>query len=265
MDGKKGKIILVVFLILVILSLTLAGAGFYLLQNEKQINLSLQAQLEDVREKYKAAEAKFVESRKIISSMDEKLAEATSRIDRLNKEVQREKGARLENQSALAQVKLELDKQKGLREALEAKLRKARVELKGQKVQLDNLGKAKDKESKIVVASGDIELGEIIVTPESAKNKQVRKSSRSSTKAEPEISGPEGNVMVVNKEYDFAVIDLGSKDGVKPGDKFAVFRKNKFQGNLIVEKIDDSMSAASFESALLKKRIRKGDKALRCE
>ncbi|MFC1805339.1 hypothetical protein ACFLZ3_05930 [Candidatus Omnitrophota bacterium] len=265
MDGKKGKIILVLFLILVILSLTLAGAGFYLLQNEKQLNLSLQSQLKDVREKYKAAEAKFIESRKIISQMDEKLAESASRIERLNREVQQEKGARLDDQSALRQAQLELDKQRGLRNDLEGQLRKSREELKGLKLQLAGLEKAEDKESKIMVASGDIELGEIIVKPESAKNKEVRKSSGSSTKAEPGISVPVGNVMVVSKEYDFAVIDLGSKDGVKPGDRFAVFRNDKFQGNLIVEKIHDLMSAVTFESARIKKVIREGDKVFRCE
>jgi hypothetical protein len=69
-------------------------------------------------------------------------------------------------------------------------------------------------------------------------------------------------VLVVNKDYNFAVINLGSKDGVALGNEFAVYRNNKFIGDMKVEKVHDAMSAAGFSSGDMKDKVSEGDKVV---
>ena len=68
----------------------------------------------------------------------------------------------------------------------------------------------------------------------------------------------EGKVTVINKEYNFAVINLGQKDGINTGDQFTVSRDGKVIGEIKVEKVHDSMSAAGF-AAELKDLIKEND------
>jgi myosin heavy subunit len=70
----------------------------------------------------------------------------------------------------------------------------------------------------------------------------------------------EGKILVLNKEYDFAVINLGSKDGVASGDVYTVRHNNAIVGDIKVEKVHESMSAAGFVTAGLKDKISEGDK-----
>ena len=72
----------------------------------------------------------------------------------------------------------------------------------------------------------------------------------------------EGKVLVVNKEYNFAVISLGSKDGVAVGNTFLVYHDNKSIGEIKVEKLHDSMAAAGFVSQDVKDKIGEGDRVV---
>jgi len=62
--------------------------------------------------------------------------------------------------------------------------------------------------------------------------------------------GIEGKVLVVNKEFNFAVINLGSKDKIKVGDEFAVTHAGNYIGDIKVEKVHEGMAAAGFAVAL---------------
>ena len=66
----------------------------------------------------------------------------------------------------------------------------------------------------------------------------------------------------MNKEYNFAVINLGSKDGVNVNDIFSIYHDNKYIGDVKVGKTHDSMSAADFVSASTKDLVSEGDRAV---
>ena len=70
----------------------------------------------------------------------------------------------------------------------------------------------------------------------------------------------EGKVLVVNREYNFIVINLGSKDGVNVGKIYSVYHNNKYVGDVKIDKVHDSMAAAGFISADVKDKISEGDK-----
>ena len=56
----------------------------------------------------------------------------------------------------------------------------------------------------------------------------------------------EGSVVLINHEYNFLIIDLGSNDGVATGDAFDVLQGGISIGRIKIEKLHESLSAASF-------------------
>ena len=66
----------------------------------------------------------------------------------------------------------------------------------------------------------------------------------------------------INKEYNFAVLSFGSRDGINVGDLFSVYHNGNYIGDLRIEKLHDSMSAANFVTPDLKDKIAEGDKVV---
>ena len=102
--------------------------------------------------------------------------------------------------------------------------------------------------------SKGVELGTVVVAPSPA----VKPGKKS---AAPQVKSLEGKIMVVNKDYNFAVLNLGSKDGVNTGDEFSVYHAGKVIGVLKVEKVHESMAAAGFPEEL-KNIISENDKVV---
>lgn len=95
---------------------------------------------------------------------------------------------------------------------------------------------------------------EVISLP---KKTEVKKDVQAS--ASKEI---EGMVLVINKEYNFVVINLGSNEGIKIDDKFSVYHAGKYVGDVKVEKVHISVSAAGFVSDDLRDKVNEGDKVI---
>jgi hypothetical protein len=276
--ADSSKIRTFLLFVVIILSLALAGGVYMLLQKEHAKNIDLQTQLEDVKTKQRAAEAKLEEQKKIISDMDTKLQDAQGKIDSISSDLQKEKTAK---QDAIAQIdglKAEVENQKQLRADIEKKLLLAQDEAKKSQTQLKELGtqkadlearlkdvqtKAKELEAK---SSSPVELGTVVVNPETgqpetaAAQEPAAEAMSAPQAAQPQ--GMEGKILVINKDYNFAVVNLGSRDGISLGSLFSVYHGDQYLGDLKVEKVHDSMSAAGFLSTEVKDKISEGDKAV---
>lgn len=278
--NRRAAIPVVLLIVLIIFAIVVAGIGFYLFQKEHTKNLALQEQMDELSTRQRITEAKFEESKKVIGELQIKLQGATSQIEGLTNELALEKTANQEAQGKLEQITADLEQQKALRTDLEQKFNQAQEDAKKMQDALKDLEQQKNKLEKKVkeleTKTEGVELGKIVVNSESAKapekDKKAKKEkvvkSKPAAQAQPEAAaaespeGPEGRVLVVNKEYNFAVINLGSKDGVQMDSIFSVFRGDKYLGDLKVEKVHDSMAAAGFVSEDLKDKIAEGDKVL---
>lgn len=274
--ADSSKIRTLLLFVIIILSLGLAGGVYMLLQKEHAKNIDLQTQLEDVKTKQRIAETRLEESKKIISDMDTKLQDAQGKIDGLNANLENEKSAKQEAIAQIDALKSELDNQKQLRADVEKKLTQAQDDLERTQGQLKELGTQRaDLEAKLkeVLAktreleakSSPVELGTVVVNPET--NQPVPETSEqygeSASQSEvPASQGLEGKVLVINKDYNFAVVNLGSRDGISLGSIFSVFHGDQYLGDLKVEKVHDSMAAAGFLSTDVKEKITEGDKAI---
>ncbi len=258
----KIKSSLIVFIILIMVSLAFAGAGFYLLHKEKLKNSSLQEELESLRIKQNATQMQLEEYKKTISGMELKIKDAQTNIDSLNSTLEQETKSKQEALTMVAQLKSDLEQQNGLKSDLEKKVQQMQKdterlqaqlkETEKKKTELEEKIKALETQNQQTQAQGQgVELGTIVVGQEG-------KGAANTKTALP----LEGKVLVVNKEYNFAVINLGSKDGVKSGDVYSLYHGKKYIGDIKVEKIHDSMSAADFVSASIKDAVSEGDRVV---
>lgn len=292
MNRRANVPVVIILSVLILISLSLAGGGFYLLQKERAKTQDLEQKLEELSAKQRVTETKLKESERLISDLQVKLQDAKSQIGTLSNDLQQEKAGRIEAQALIEQIRADLAQQKGLRSDLEKKLSEAQNDLqktidrlKQVAVQKDGLeSKVKELESK----TKEVELGNIVVGPETAAPKpEVKKPESKKPKVKkpkvkkPEAKKPEaiqpapekkelnvmaqgleGKVLVINKDYNFAVINLGSKDGVGLGDAFSIYHNDKYVGDVKVEKVHDSMSAAGFVSEDIKDKVNEGDKVV---
>jgi septal ring factor EnvC (AmiA/AmiB activator) len=275
-DKVKSPIILLI--VLIVVSLALAGGVFYMLQKERAKNVALQEELDDVKMKQKVTEAKLEESKKTISGLELKVQEAKLQIDKLTTDLQQEKAARQQAVVEIGQLKADLEQQKTLKADLEKKLSQAQKDTDKIQTQLKDLSskktdlekKIKDLEAQAKAAQDQegVELGKVVVTPETTTGVPVQAQASSKPAGEKQaakVAGApsEGKVLVINKEYNFAVIDLGAKDGIEIGNTFSIFHNNKYVGDVKVEKVHDSMAAAGFVNPEIKDKINEGDKVVR--
>lgn len=259
---KKGSAPIIILTILVLLSLSLVGTSFYLLQKERVKNIGLAEKLEEINAKQLVTEKKLNESERIILELQSKLQEARQKIDLLNVDLEQEKTARQEAVAKIEQVRVDLEQQQKLRSDLEKKLNLAQDDVKKTQEQLKELEtqrvkletKVKDLESK----SQGVELGKIVVSQEAGAPGVAITAVPAGNMVVPAPAG-KGKVLVVNKDYNFLVFNLGSKDNINVGDVFSVYRDNKYLGDVKVEKVHEAMSAAGFVSADIKDKVIEGD------
>ncbi|MDP2831379.1 MAG: hypothetical protein Q8O02_03940 [Candidatus Omnitrophota bacterium] len=278
---RKGAILLIVLIVLVTISLALTGGLFYLYQNEHTQNLKLQEQLVELDSRQRLSVRQLDESKKIATDLELKLQETKKSMDSLAGELVAEKSAHAETSNKLEQFKEDFSKQKSLREDLEKRLNQVQDDSKQTKEQIKIMQQQKvaleEKIKDLESGAAGVELGKVVINPEvlpppniaapaqpkmaDEKNKAPEAKAAKVTKKEQPLSAKalEGNVMIVNKEFNFAVINLGSKDKVNVGDEFLVSRAGKPIGELKVEKVHEFMSAAGF-NVQLKDLIKENDK-----
>lgn len=295
--ADKAKLLLIVLIVLMVVSLGLAGVLFFSLQKEQTTRVALQEELNTVTAAKRSAELKIEEGKKTISALEIKINANNSQIESLNKELEQQK---TDNENALVEIKQlqgNLEQQKTLRSVLEEKVSTVQEDAKKLREEFRKLQSLRDVlESKIKdleKSSEYVELGKIVVTPDSpslfgaaipetieqAPNAAVseKTAADAGTKIQPagsskptaekggkvSSSGADGKVLVVNRDYNFVVINLGSKDGVNIGNEFSIYHNDKDIGVVKVEKVHDSMAAAGFGSSDIKNKISEGDRAVR--
>ena len=278
---RKGTIILPVLIVLTIISLVLATSIFYLYQKESTQNIKLQEQIAELETRQRLTASQLEQSKKIASDLTLQLQEAKNRMDSLTGELTAEKSAHAETSNKLEQFKTDLSNQKSLREDLENRLKQVQEDSKQIKEQIKIMQQQKieleEKIKNLEAGAANVELGKVVVNPELVQpannvaqaqpkiaedkiNTPETKIPKVTKQEQPLLAkGQEGKVMIVNKEFNFVVINLGSKDKVNVGDEFLVSRAGKPIGDLKVEKVHEFMSAAGF-AAELKDLIKENDK-----
>jgi len=266
----RAKVPSIILIVLVLVFLTSTAIGFYLYQQEHLKNVELEEKIEELGVKQKIAEAKYLEAQKVLSSLEEKLKESEKQISELNNALALEKKSREEASAEFEQIKADLEQRKSLMQDLEDKLKKAQENERKTQDKFAVLSSEKNdlevKLKELQDSSQGVELGKIVVAPEAVAPSKPQKEKAKQEKAVEKPVEPkalEGKILVVNKEYNFVVINLGSKEGVSLGDTFTIYKESSPVGDIKVEKLHDSMSAAGFLSEDVKNKVKEGDKVVK--
>lgn len=256
--NRKGKVTVIVLISTTVLFFALAVVSLFLYQREHSENIRLKEQIGSLNSNLRTTQDKYDASKKTATELQLKLQELKAQINSLTSDMEQEKAGRQDAEAKLEQVRADLEQQRNLRADLEGKLNLAQDEGKKIKDQIKDLEQQKsDLEVKLkeFESAKKVELGKVVVNPDQAiqdrraKAKADRNKSASAAKDKSEVArrgALEGKVLVVNKEFNFIVFNLGNKDKVSIGDKFGVYHNGVFVGDVQVEKVHESMSAAGF-------------------
>ena len=263
-DTQTGKLLVPLLGVLAALAMGVAAVAIVLqiqerdkrLARERELQLALaenddlKVRLGEAQDGRSKAEGQLAGARKELVQAKEELEQAITAQETLSRSVEdREKEiARLtkdleqtgdESKRMADQLKTDQKKLADLeqaREDLEAKV----MELSGQPtVELDKVLVAGEPAGAGPGAGG----GAGLVMPVSA--------------APPVVA--DGQVVVINREFDFIVMNLGRNHGLSVGQEFQIVRNNEVLGRAKVEKVYDELSAAALLPGAKKDNIREGD------
>jgi len=207
----------------------------------KAENEGLNQQLQETREAKQHAESELSRTKEQLSQMSLQLVEVQEakalmakavddrqrEIDRIGKDLQLVRDERDQFSGQIAQLKSSQEK----------------LEL-----QVSDLERAKaELETKLLEVSEQptVELERVVVSSPDAPATAVSSTS--------------GQVIVVNREYDFIVMNLGKNQGLEIGQEFQIVRGTEVLGRVKVEKVYDELSAAAILPDSKKDAIREGD------
>jgi len=233
-----------------------AAANLYVGKNAEQAKRILtEQQLQTVKKQVGALEKERDELTKAKTELETQTADLTKQAKAVAEQLAQEKRAREALMTELAQVrkssgqiKIQLDQEKDDKQALTEDLAKAKQSYQALSNELTTLRQAKEaleKRVKEMLSQRAKEAEQIVVTAPSAGTQQAGTPSAPAASMTPAAKSSEGKVLVVNREFHFVVINLGSKDGVKKGARFAVLRGSKPIMSVEVDKLYDNMSSAN--------------------
>ncbi|MFH1459099.1 MAG: hypothetical protein ABIG64_01825 [Candidatus Omnitrophota bacterium] len=220
----------------------------------------LQVDVEESKSNYKRLLVDFEQeqnaNKKLASELDKSVKQITSLKKVLDKEV--ENNAKISAKLTMSSreyedIKLQLSQIRMAKEALENRILQMNKKQSHSGVELE----------KIVVNSSPQDLQpETDLTQETTKVNFQNSPLQASKPVFIPLPPParlEGQVLVVNKEFAFVVINIGEKDGIKNSEVLDVYHGLEKVGKVQIERIYDTMSSAIIIPESTKQQIKEGD------
>lgn len=229
---KKTKIVIVSLSVISGLMFCVAAAFALVLINERSRSVDAQSQLEVANDARRIAEDELVKIKGQISDMETSLADATAKTTVLQNDLNKEL-------SSKNNLQIQLNEKNKQMSVLQQQYDKLLEEKKN----LEQQSKASETEVPIVAK----EAAEISPAPGEETSSKLL----------------EGEVLVINKDYNFIVINIGRKSGVAEGDSFTIMNDSKVIGKAVVQKIYDTMSSANLSAETDIANISKGNKVIK--
>ncbi|MBU2541019.1 MAG: hypothetical protein KJ593_03860 [Candidatus Omnitrophica bacterium] len=231
-------------IIIVILLLILVSAAGFFLQQEIKKNTNLGEQLIKAQEQENLLKSSFENSDEKISRLNILIGESQEEIKSLTSKI-----SVLENDNM--RLSEELSSLKGHMHTTNNQ-------------NIEFLKKVDDLENELRRKEG--ELGIAVKEKEDLLAKlEVLEQKRSSIDLEKIVVKPllEGKIVNIDRKYKFLIIDRGEQNNVEVGDIFICFLDDREIGQVKVEKVYESLSAANFLPDLQFQYLKQGAKVVR--
>ena len=231
---REIELITVIFIVLPIIFIGSTAALYIMLAGEKSEKATLQNELAEVMKERKKLSIEIEELKLIKADLDVKVSGLETQAKMLTENYEKEKSQNDVVRAELNKKTEALEKAKEKAESAKSEKEKLQDLLDSEKERYNQL---KERIDKLVEVKDVLEekVRDII-------NKQGIELERIVVKAEGEL---EGRVLVVNREFNFIVVNIGMDDDIELGSYLTIFRNGKYVGEAQVEKIYGTMSAAT--------------------
>ena len=261
----KKSSIAVIILSIFLVGATAAAVTFLLSRNAEQAKrIWAEDQIQRLKQAKRGLEQEREELIKVKQELENQLADVNTQAKALSDQLAQEKRAREALTTELAQVRKgtqrfegQLDAERNEKEELTGELAKAKQSYQSLSNELTTLRQAKEaleKRVKEMLTARAKEAERIVVKPPLGAPALVFPSAASALP--PALAG---RILVVNREFNFVVVSLGSKDGILAGNRFNVVRGGTPVGTVEAERIYDNMAAANVLEEESRKAIQEGD------
>lgn len=262
---EAGKTLVPLLSVLVVLAMGVAGVAVYLQMQERdrrqakerELHLAvaenddLKVRLQDVQQAKSRIEDDFRQARQELVEAEAGLAKSQEAQQTLSRSVE-------DREREIGRLTKESDQVRSERDQIAAKLSDLQSERDTVRRQVAELEQAKGElESKVMELSGGqplVELEKVRVSGDSAPS-----AAGMVVPASAALGPSQGQVVVINREYDFIVMNLGKNQGLTVGQEFHVVRGEEVLGRVKIEKVYDELSAAAILPDSRKDQIREGD------
>jgi hypothetical protein len=214
----------------------------------------LKAQLEETHLAKSRVEDELSRVRGDLETSLENLAKATAAQEALARSAE-------DRQKEIDRLAKDVEQIRNERKELAAQLSDLKTERDTLQQQLTDAEQAKtDLESKVMELSNQptVELDKVLVTG-TPHAPAPMEGATAMPVASVSSMPSSGQVVVVNREYDFIVMNVGKNHGLSIGQEFQVVRGNEVLGRVKVEKVYDELAAAAILPESQKDNIREGD------
>ncbi|MBU0549757.1 MAG: hypothetical protein KJ838_05530, partial [Candidatus Omnitrophica bacterium] len=216
--SHKGKIGIIILVILLVSSFSAAVIGFYFFQTEKIKVISISEELDNLRVQKRVAEEQLSRARIEIDELSAKYRTVQESIEELSVELEIAGAERGELESEIGILQSELQRQEDLKEQLKARHIQAEEEIIDLKILIHELQANEagvEGGLKKTEATKEVALGKIVVE---SKGQEDQSAAAAVENLQTEAAAIlEAKVLVINKDYDFAVINIGAHEGVIVG------------------------------------------------
>jgi hypothetical protein len=280
--NTQGKAAVVLLSTVAGLAIVVAASAITLQIRERDLRLAKERELLLVQAEKDDLEQQLAEVRDAKRQVENQLAQVKDQLDQTTKQLAEEFQAKEqlikaanERQQQIDELVRDLEQTRMERQGLMDQLSRLRTDQESLQKQLTQAQQAKAQLEQQVLELSEqptVELDKVVVTkptPTLASAPVPESVDRPHPGFEPEVfsspaSAPQepalqGQVIVVNREYDFIVVNLGSSHGLVLGQEFQIVRGEQVLGRVKVEKIYDELSAATILPESNEEAIREGD------
>ncbi|MFC1658081.1 hypothetical protein ACFL1D_01720 [Candidatus Omnitrophota bacterium] len=260
---ENAKAAIIFLVVLLIFSLAAAAIGFYFFRQERLQVLLLDRELEVLRLERSAIEDKIGELKTKNSDLEVQLWTLNAQVEELNSSLELAKSEKGELNLRNKELQSQFDSEKALREKLEEEKAQAQEQV-GRLQKLLKISKEELETQLSQIKSGpEVALGTIVVEQGQLQAGGSQGTAYTALIRPPAAANLQGEVLVVNKDYDFVVVSLGNQHRINMGDKLSVYHNQAYIGDIRIERIQEKMSAGSFVTEDIEDYIEEGDKVVK--
>ncbi len=293
--NKSGKTLTIFLSVISVLLLSITAISVFFFIQEIQLRRTAEENLEQLKQVEAKLQKELTDTKKQVFLLEEKNKEANDKVEGLMEDLELEQGLREEMKKENREIKDSLEKEKQSREeslqqtqsqldeaqkkieALETQLKEVTEQSRALEKQLQeaqsNSSAAPQPAPGAAPTPGDAGAAEPAPMPQvididqkseavTPQNDQLGKNIDLDKIVVSNRNAAQGQVISVDQETDFVIVNLGEQDGIQKGSVLGIYRNNQYLGDVQVSRVLPEMAAADFIPPFSSDKIQKADQVV---